>query len=160
MTAAAAANPFASKLATKAEAETLLQRMLETMDATIHVLEAETALVRKGKLVEAGRLQPDKAELARRFTNDMRVVQDNGATLKRLAPEMVERVRGKHERFRAELQINMTVLATAKALAESIVQEIAESVARQDVAAGYGASGVTRNALSSGARPVALSRSV
>jgi hypothetical protein len=157
---AAAANPFRSTLSTKAEAETLLQRMLETMDATIHLLEAETALVRKGKLIEAGRMQADKAELARRFTSDMRVVQDNGPTLKRLALEMVERVRAKHERFRAELQINMTVLATAKALAESIVQEIAETVARQDVAAGYGAGGSARSALAGGARPVALSRSV
>jgi hypothetical protein len=157
---AAAPNPFRSTLSTKAEAEVLLQRMLETMDATVHILEAETALVRKGKLLEAGKRQPDKAELARRFTNDMRVVQDNAPALKRLAPEMVERVRGKHERFRAELQINMTVLATAKALAESIVQEIAETVARQDVATGYGAGDAAKTALSGGARPVALSRNV
>jgi hypothetical protein len=146
--------------ATRAEAEALFMSVLGTMEALLHLIAAETTLVRKGRVVEAGRMAADKAELARRYVRDLQAVQARAAELRGLAPELAERVAQRHEGFRAELQINMTVLATAKAVAESLMQEIAETVARQDQPTVYGRSGSVPPTTARTARPVTLSRSL
>lgn len=160
MTQSAAQAGAATPLSTKAEAEALLARLSETMDALTHVLEAETTLVRAGKLMDAGRLTIDKAELARRYAADMMAAQTAMPDLKRLAPERVSAMVHRHDRFRAELQINMTVLATAKALAESLVQEIGETIARQDRPLAYGQTGAQSEITRKTARPVAMNKTV
>jgi hypothetical protein len=144
----------------RAEAEALLVRLGGTMDALVHVLEAETALTRAGKLAEAARMHADKAELSRRYFQDAAVIEANAAALKQLAPDLVAGVRARHQSFRANLQINMTVLATARTVAESIVAEIADTVARQDRPSAYDAGGGLRQASPKTSRPIALSRSL
>jgi len=146
-------------LASRAEVEAVLGRIGQTMDALNHLVEAETALIRKGKLADAGALQADKLELARRYVADMQTVQANAAAVKALAPERVAALTLAHDGFRAHLALNMTVLATAKALAESIVQEIAGVAARQDIPVAYGAKGSTPPPAPKTTKPIAVDRS-
>lgn len=148
------------EIATKAQSDALLLRLGETMDALTHVIEAETELVRLGKLVEAGRLQADKAELARRYVLDVQLIQANAAMLRRLSPELVESLRRRHDGFRPHLQLNMAVLATAKALAEGIVHEIAEAVARQDFPLAYNRKGNVPGTTVATSRPIMVSKSL
>ncbi len=147
-------------IATFTEAEALLVRLSGTMEALLNLVEAETILVRQGKVADAARLQADKADLTHRYVRDMQLIQANVAALKRLAPDHVTRLRVKHEGFRAELQINMAVLATAKAVAEGIVHEIADIVARQDQPVLYGAKGVTKPSTGQTTRPVSVNTAI
>jgi hypothetical protein len=153
-----AARPHAP--ATRAEAEKLMMSVLGGMEALLNLIGAETQLVRKGRVIEAGRMAADKAELARRYVRDLEAVQARAGELRALAPELAERLAQRHEGFRAELQINMTVLATAKAVAENLMQEIADTVARQDQPTVYGRSGAVTPTTARTARPVTLSRSL
>lgn len=145
---------------TKAEADALLVRLTGTMDAIVHVLEAETTLVRAGKLRDAERIQADKAELTRRYMLEMRAVQSNAAALKSLSPEKIARLRESHDAFRANLRVNMTVLETAHALAEGLVREVAQTMEKAERPAAYGAKGAPAAPRPTSARPVALNRSL
>lgn len=147
-------------LTTATEAEALLVRVTGTMEALLHLLEAETTLVRRGKVADAAELQADKADLTHRYMRDMQLIQSNITVLKRLVPDHVARLRAKHEGFRAELQINMTVLATAKAVAESIVHEIADIVGRQDQPVLYGAKGAMKPTTAQTTRPVTVNTAI
>jgi hypothetical protein len=145
---------------TVAEAESLAVRLSGTMDALVAVLEAESKLVRAGRIRETGEITAQKAELARRWIRDLQVLQADPETLRRLAPGHVESLRARYDGFRAELQVNMTVLATAKAVAEDLVHEIADIVAKQDRPAAYGASGNAARTTPSASRPVTLSKAI
>jgi hypothetical protein len=147
-------------IASKAEAESLLLGLLETMDTLLYVIQAESSLVRLGRTLEAGRMSADKAEFARRYVVAFQRVQVDAKTIRRLAPELVAKVIDRHHAFRAELQLNMTVLATARAVAENVMQEIGEAVARQDSPIAYERKGGLKRTTARTAKPVALSRTV
>lgn len=148
------------QVASKAEAESLLLGLLETMDTLLYVIQAESSLVRLGRTLEAGRMSADKAELARRFVVAFQKVQSDAKAIRKLAPELVDRVIERHHAFRAELQLNMTVLATARAVAEAVMQEIGDAVARQDSPIAYERKGALKRTTARTAKPVAISRTV
>src|SRR5689334_22245983 len=103
---------------TPAEAEALIQHLCEVMDALLGTVEEETELVRAGKLTEATRLGLAKAELSLMYIADTTRIKASRSYLARTAPGLVEDLRKRHDMFRALLQINLTVLATAHAVSE------------------------------------------
>jgi hypothetical protein len=64
----------------------------------------------------------------------------------------------KHEEFRALLQINLTVLATAHAVSEGIMRGVSDELARKAAPSTYGASGRTNVPGPSAAQPLTVSR--
>ena len=148
------------RVATRAEAEGLLARVGETMDALLGVMEAETRLVRAGKLREAGELQPGKAELARRYLLDVETVKTNRAAISMFCKPMFERLRQRHESFSAQTRINLGVLATAKAVTESLVQEIAAMETRASAPRGYAANGAATGPKTGQSNPIGVARSL
>ena len=144
-------------VASKADADTLLAELSETMDGMVSLLEAETKLVRASKLREAARLQPEKAKLARRYLDGMAALKANAGYLKDTIPERVERLRQRHESFREKLQANLATLSTAKAVSEELVRNVAVELAARDAPEVYGADGRTGRE-SPKARPVTLDR--
>ena len=90
-----------------------------TMEALLQFIEAETTLLRSGKTIAAGELEPRKRDYARQYMDDLATIRAIGPILERLAPDSVARLRRLHDEFRSVLQINMAALATAKAVSDS-----------------------------------------
>jgi len=130
-------------LASAREVEALIGDLTGVVDALLDLVEEETRLARAGRLSAAARLT------ARRASQD---------ALAQAAPALRSALRKRHQLFEAALQLNLTVLATARAVAEGILRGASEALARQAMPAAYGARG--QNVLPPPARvqPLALSR--
>src|SRR5467141_2460132 len=119
--AAPAPIPVAS---TVAEARALAENLMEVMSALLGVIERETELVRAGKLREAMALEPEKTALSRRYVGAVRHLKASQKFLAQSAPELLTTLHRHHDTFRAMLQVNLTVLATAHAVSEGIVRGV------------------------------------
>ena len=129
-------------VASAAEAELLIKHLLDVMDALLGTVEEETALVRAGKLAEAAKLEPTKTELSRH------VYRRHGADPGQ--PGLSRPGHAGHGRRSCAsgttcsarvLQMNLTVLATAHAVSESIMRGVSTELARKATPQAYGASG-------------------
>jgi hypothetical protein len=140
------------------EAEALIKHLSEVMDALLGTVEEETELVRAGKLYEASKLEPAKAELSLMYIADTTRIKASRSYLARTAPARVEDLRKRHDMFRALLQINLTVLATAHAVSESIMRGVSQELARKATPHGYIASGEPASPVPSSWQPLTISR--
>ncbi|MFZ5689924.1 MAG: hypothetical protein ACOY5F_01580 [Pseudomonadota bacterium] len=129
-----------------------------TMDDILHIVEQETALVRAGSLVEASRLQEAKAELANRYYAGASQIKAMLPALQSTQASALAELKRRHEEFRALLQINLTVLATAHAVSEGIMRGVSDELARKAAPSTYGASGRTNAPKPGAAQPLAVSR--
>jgi hypothetical protein len=128
------------------------------MDDILHIVEQETALVRAGSLVEASRLQEAKAELANRYYAGASQIKAMLPALQSTQASALAELKRRHEEFRALLQINLTVLATAHAVSEGIMRGVSDELARKAAPSTYGASGRTNAPKPGAAQPLAVSR--
>jgi hypothetical protein len=145
-------------VASPAEAEALIKHLLDVMDALLGTVEEETELVRAGKLNEASKLEPTKAELSRMYIADTARIKASQGYLVRTTPEMIDDLRQRHDEFRALLQMNLTVLATAHAVSESIMRGVSHELARKATPQAYGATGRATAPPVSSQQPLTVSR--
>ena len=145
-------------LASAAEGEQLIRHFLDVLDALLGTVEEETELVRAGKLSEAANLEPAKSDLSQLYLADTARIRANRSYLSEAAPELVEELRRQHDEFRALLQINLTVLATAHAVSESILRGVSAEIARKATPQAYGATGQATVPGVSAQQPLTLSR--
>ena len=143
-----------------AEAEALVAHFMGVMDRLVGVVERETELVRAGKLGAASKLEPEKTELSRLYMSDMLRLRASKPILASIAPATLETLRTSHDTFRALLQINLTVLATAHAVSEGIVRGVSGEIARKSMPQTYGSSGRANLPGKNAAAPIAVSRSL
>jgi hypothetical protein len=143
-----------------AEARKLAQNLMEVMSALLSVIERETELVRAGKIREAMASEAKKAELTRRYVIAVTQLKAGHEHLTRTAPELVRSLHRHHETFRALLQINLTVLATAHAVSESIVRGVNAEVQRRNIPSTYTAKGRQAAPGPRHITPLAVSRSL
>jgi hypothetical protein len=127
----------------------------EVMDALVAVIEQETGLVRAGRQREAASLERQKAELAQRYTGAAARINAMKTTF---PPQLLETIRDRHGLFQALLQTNLTVLATAHAVAEGILRGVSSELARKAAPSTYGATGRTTAPGPSASQPLAVSR--
>ena len=154
---APAARPAAS---TPLEARKLAQDMVEVMSALLAVVERETELVRAGKVAEAMRLEGQKGALSRRYVIAAENLKAAQKHLAQVAPDLLATLRRHHETFRAMLQVNLTVLATAHAVSEGIVRGVNAEVQRRNIPNTYTAAGQRAAPSPRQIRPLAVSRSL
>ena len=154
---APAPKPAAS---TPAEARKLAEDMMEAMSALLAIIERETELVRAGKVREAMQLEEQKNELSRRYVVVVENLKNAQKHLAQVAPELLATLRRNHETFRAMLQINLTVLATAHAVSEGIVRGVNAEVQRRNVPNTYTAAGQRATPSPRHITPLAVSRSL
>jgi hypothetical protein len=141
------------------EAETLIVRYLNVMESLLSVLKQETELVRAGRLGAAAKLAETKADLTRLYIADTLALRASHPSLTRIMPAAkIEALRERHDTFRALLQINLTVLATAHAVSEGIVRGVSGELARKSAPQTYGATGRTLAPPKSAGQPLAISR--
>jgi hypothetical protein len=145
-------------VASQGEAEALIRHLLDVMDALLGTVEEETELVRAGKLVEASKLEPTKAELSRMYVADTTRIKASQGYLVRMTPGMIDDLRQRHDEFRALLQMNLTVLATAHAVSESIMRGVSNELARKATPQAYGATGRATAPPVSSQQPLTVSR--
>jgi len=141
-----------------AEAELLMKHLMDVMDALLGVVEQETALVRAGNLAGATNLEATKAELSRLYMVDALRVKASQAFLSRAMPDMLAALRQRHDLFHALLQMNLTVLATAHAVSESIMRGASDELARRATPHAYGSTGRAAVPPQSNMQPLAVSR--
>ena len=124
-----------------AEARKLAQDLMEVMSALLGVIERETELVRAGKLREAMASEPEKSALSRRYVNAVGHLKASQKFLAQSAPELLTTLHRYHDTFRAMLQVNLTVLATAHAVSEGIVRGVNAEMQRRNIPNTYPAAG-------------------
>jgi hypothetical protein len=141
--------------ATAAEAEALIAHLSQVMEALLAIVQQETDLVRAGRLGRAALLAEPKADLTRRYIAAALQLKASQALA---VPERLAALHRQHDQFRALLQINLTVLATAHAVSEGIVRGVSGELARKSAPSTYGASGRTAAPAASAVQPLAVSR--
>ncbi len=145
-------------ITTNAEAEQAIALMADLIEKLRSVVEQETALVHAGKVRKAAALGPTKSELASRLFTAGEGLKANAKFLLQAAPAGAAALRGVQETFRAVLQRNMIVLATAHAVSEGIVRRLSGDLARKASPQVYGASGRTVAPNQKQGKPLAISR--
>jgi len=141
------------------ESERLTTHFVEVMEALMDVVQEETELVRIGRLGAAAKLHEPKRNLTQLYLADtLRVCASQRYLSEVMSPEQRDTLRQRHDRLRALLQMNLTVLATAHAVSEGIVRGVSGDLARKAAPQTYGASGRTVMPSPSAAQPLALSR--
>jgi len=156
----AAIEPAPGPASTPAEASTLATGLMEVMNALLGVIERETELVRAGDVREAIRLEPSKAELSRRYFSTIANLKASQTYLAEAAPELLSALHRHHDVFRAMLQVNMTVLATAHAVSEGIVRGVNVEIQRRNIPHVYTASALRAEPGPLNLTPLAVSRSL
>jgi hypothetical protein len=145
-------------ITTTAEAEKAIAQVAELIDKLHGIVEQETTLVRAGKIRNATTLGPQKSELAGKLFIAGERLKANAKFLLQAAPASAAALRGVEETFRAMLQRNMIVLATAHAVSEGIVRRLSGDLARKAAPQVYGASGRTTAPNPKQGKPLAVSR--
>ncbi|MEA3026852.1 MAG: hypothetical protein QOF91_2137 [Alphaproteobacteria bacterium] len=145
-------------VASAADGAALIKHLLEVMDALLGTVEQETELVRAGKLAEAAKLEAAKAELSGMYVTDSTRIRASQVYLDRVTPGLAAELRKRHDTFRAVLQMNLTVLATAHAVSESIMRGVSSELARKATPQAYGASGRAMAPAAASMQPLTLSR--
>ena len=143
-----------------AEARKLAESLLDVMSALLSVIEAETELVRAGKLREAMTLGPKKTELSHRYVAVVGQMKASQKYLSQQAPDLLKGLHRHHDVFRSMLQVNLTVLATAHAVSENIVRSVNAEMARRNMPNTYTATGKRAAPSPRHTTPLSISRSL
>ena len=136
----------------------VIAELSAAMDAIVRLLEQETELVRAGRLADAAKLQAEKTELANLYYAGASHIRSIVPALSSTQPQALADMKRKHEKFRALLQVNLTVLATAHAVSEGIMRGVSDELARKSAPSTYGATGRTNAPGPSALQPLAVSR--
>ena len=145
---------------TAAEARKLAEDMIEVMSTLLATIERETELVRAGKLREAMAFEPEKTALSRRYVSVVGHLKASQKFMKQTAPELLTTLHRHHDTFKAMLQVNLTVLATAHAVSESIVRGVNAEMQRRNIPSTYTAGGQRATPGPRHMKPLSVSRSL
>lgn len=123
------------------EAERLVATVLATMADLETVLTNETEHVRVGRIRDGLAEEARKSELATAYMRGLETVKANAIALARFAPEALDKLKAAHAGFRRIVETNQTVLATARAVSESLIKGVADEMNRLARPQGYGPAG-------------------
>jgi hypothetical protein len=143
-----------------AEARKVAEQLMDAMSALLGLIERETELVRAGQVREAMTLESKKQELSRNYVGAVTQLKANQAQLAKSAPELLSTLHRHHDAFRAMLQVNLTVLATAHAVSESVVRGVNTEIQKRNVPNTYTAAGRRATPGPRHITPLAVSRSL
>ena len=150
----------APSAATPTDARKLADSLMDVMSELRGVIERETELVRAGKLREAMAFESAKTGLSRRYVSAVAQLKASQKYLSETAPELLTALHRHHDTFHAMLQINLTVLATAHAVSESVVRGVNSEMQQRNIPNTYTAAGRRASPGPRHMTPLALSRSL
>jgi hypothetical protein len=125
-------------IATRDEAEGFLASFSRTMGELEEVLLHETREIEAGRIRSGLSQEERKSALAAGYLQGLEHARANAIAIARFAPEAASRLKDAHHGFRAALEHNQQVLATARAVSEGLVKGVAEEMAKQTRPSGYG----------------------
>ena len=149
-----------SPITTAAEAERAIEDLTALIETLSGLVEQETTLMHAGQIHTATALEPAKAELASKLIASGERFKASAKFLWQSAPARCTALARVQEGFRAVLQRNMIVLATAHAVSEGIMRRLSGDLARKAAPQVYGASGRPTTPNPKHGRPLAISRSL
>jgi len=152
--------PQSSSPVSAADARKLAEGLMEAMTSLLEVIESETTLVRGGKLREAMALESRKAELSRRYAGMITFIRNNQDCLTKVSPDLIKTLHRHHDTFRAMLQVNLTVLATAHAVSEGVIRGVNAEMQKRSMPQTYTAYGQRSAPNPRHATPLSISRSL
>ncbi len=152
--------PKLPAISTSIEAERAVAYLNKIMDRLVETVEQETAQVRAGRLRDAVANDEAKVELARAYAAETERVKAAKDIIAKSLPDALEQLRKRHGAFRALLQTNLTVLATANAVSEGIIRGVSGELARKQAPSTYGATGRANTPNSKTSQPLAVSKSL
>jgi hypothetical protein len=147
-------------IANAGEAERALANLNKIMDRLVETVEKETAHVRAGKLRYAVELDAAKLELSKLYTAETQRVKAAKAIIMQTQSQALNDLRKRHDAFQSLLQTNLTVLATAHAVAEGIVRGVQSEMTRKTAPSTYGANGRTTAPSKKAGLPMSVYRSL
>jgi ATP-dependent DNA ligase len=145
---------------TPAAARKLAEDMMHVMNTLLAVIERETELVRAGNVREALLLEERKSELSRRYIASITLLKGSQKYLAQTTPDLLSALHKHHDVFRAMLQVNLTVLATAHAVSEGIVRGVNAEIQRRNIPQTYGSGGKRVQPGRANMTPIAINRSM
>jgi hypothetical protein len=151
--------PAAPRILGRDDAERLVAGVLAVMADLEKVLANETAHVRVGRIRDGLAEEARKSELATAYMRGLETVKANAIALARFAPEALERLKAAHAGFGRTVETNQTVLATARAVSESLVKSVADEMNRLSRPQGYGPAG-PQGARPQRSEPLVLSKTL
>lgn len=128
----------APAVAGREDAERLLARLSDVMDALAFVLDAETLHIASGRIREGLAAEARKAELSAAYLLALQACRANLVALSRFAPDRLKVFRAAQGPFERVVERNLSVLASARAVSETLVRDLAEETLRASRPAGYG----------------------
>ncbi|HTV37214.1 MAG TPA: hypothetical protein VMF12_12355 [Xanthobacteraceae bacterium] len=149
-----------SPITTKAQAEAAIDDLTVLIEQLSGLVQRETVLLHAGQLRGAAEIEPAKKELAGRLYTAGEQIKANAKFVLQAAPARCTTLKTAQEAFRAVLQKNMIVLATAHAVSEGIVRRLSGELAKKSSPQVYGATGRTIAPNPRNGRPLAISRTL
>ena len=131
----------AARILGREDAERLVATVLATMGDLEKVLANETDHIRVGRIRDGLAEEARKSELASAYMRGLETVKANAIALARFAPEALDRLKTAHSGFGRAVETNQTVLATARAVSESLMKGVADEMNRLSRPQGYGPAG-------------------
>ena len=107
----------------------------------VDVLSRETTMLRAGRLKDAATLTAEKTQAAEDYTVLARAVQRQANRLAEAVPTHLVNLRKRHESLATQMAENLRVLATARSVAEDLLEDVAKTVGAQQTTTTYGARG-------------------
>jgi hypothetical protein len=150
----------APPIASAGEAEQAISNLNTILDRLMETIEEETTRVRAGRLREAADLGETKTELSRRYSIESERVMAALDMIAGALPDEIAALRERNAAFRAALQTNLTVLATAHAVSEGIIRGVSGELARKRAPSTYGATGRANAPSTKASQPLAISRTL
>jgi Trp operon repressor len=157
-TSSAPASPVPAS--TPVEARKLAEGLMQIMSSLLGIVERETELVRAGNVREAMALETEKSQMSRQYVDAISKLTRSRDYLKQSTPELLTALHRHHDTFRAMLQVNLTVLATAHAVSEGIVRGVNGEMQRKSLPNGYTAGGQRAMPGPRHVTPLSVSRSL
>jgi hypothetical protein len=142
------------------EAQRAIAGLNAIMDRLVETIERETAQARAGKLRDATQLDATKTELAHHYYDETERVKAAKGLVAQTMPQALQDLRKRHGAFQRMLQTNMTVLATAHAVAEGIIRGVSIELARKQAPSTYGATGRANMPKPKSSPPMSVCRSL
>ena len=141
-------------------AEELCTQAETALQALVNVMNEETTLLRAGRFRDAAGLTAEKTQLAQDYVDYARSVQRQTTRLSAEAPVSLDRLHSNHDSLATQMAENLRVIATAKTIAEDILEDVAETVGQKDRTRTYDRSGEVRMPRAAAAKGIAINRAL
>lgn len=138
----------------------LCQMASSTLESLVLVLNQETTLLRAGHARQAGELSAEKTRLAQDYMGLARSVQRQAKRLKAEAPNEVDALFSRHEKLAMQMAENLRVIASARALTEDLLTDVAQAISAKARPKTYGANGAITGQPPQAASGVSINRAL